>query len=94
MKENFVSNLIVSFALVAVLVILAFSVSDINLIINIAAGLFGIPMIFLFPTLIGIKKWYFKNDMGKIFLYIWGFLWIAFAVYNLYDIITGLIHPK
>jgi hypothetical protein len=28
---------------------------------NIAGGAFGIPMIFLFPALIGIKKRVFKN---------------------------------
>lgn len=72
--------------IVVVLGVLAYILPDIDLIMDIAGGVFGIPMIFLFPALIGIKKRLFKNLVGHIFLYVWFVFWTAFTLYTIYEI--------
>jgi len=72
--------------MVAVLGFLAYVIPDINLLINIAGGVFGIPMIFLFPALIGIKNKIFKNIIGHILLIIWLVFWFLFTIYTIYSI--------
>lgn len=67
--------------------VLAYSLPNIDLIMDIAGGVFGIPMIFLFPALIGIKKWVFKNQIGHIGLCIWLLFWILFTIFTIYKII-------
>lgn len=56
---------------------------------DIAGGIFGIPMIFIFPALIAIKKRLFKNAVGHIFMFIWLSFWIFFMGFTIYKIITG-----
>ena len=54
LKAGFIYNLLLSLGIVATLGILAYVLEDINFIMDIAGGVFGIPMIFIFPALIGI----------------------------------------
>jgi hypothetical protein len=61
MGESNLKNIGLSALLVSTLGVLAYIIPDINLIMDIAGGVFGIPMIFLFPALVGIRKKVFKN---------------------------------
>lgn len=73
--------------MVIVLGILAYIIPDIELIMDIAGGVFGIPMIFLFPALIAIKKRIFKNMVGHLILILWFIFWTLFTIYTIYEII-------
>lgn len=91
LKAGFVYNLLLSLGIVSLLGILAYTLNDINFIMNVAGGVFGIPMIFVFPALIAIKKRLFKNTVAHVFLILWLVFWIVFTIYTIYDIIHGKI---
>lgn len=74
--------------MVTVLGVLAYVIPDIGLLINIAGGIFGIPMIFLFPALIGIKNKLFKNAIAHTLLILWLVFWTLFTLYTIYNIFT------
>lgn len=90
MPNTMVSNAIVAFVLISIMCFLAYKVSSIGTVIDLAAGLFGIPMIYIFPTLVCIKCNYYKNTGGKIFLYLWTALWFIFVLINL-GMLAGVI---
>ncbi len=90
MPNTMTSNAIVSFILITIMGILAYQFTSIDAVMDIAAGFFGIPMIYLFPTLVCIKCNYYKTSMGKIFLYLWTGLWLIFILLNI-GIMSGLI---
>ena len=62
--QSSIANLGLSAAIVTLLGIMAYIIPDIGLIMDIAGGVFGIPMIFLFPASVAIKKKLFKNIIG------------------------------
>ncbi len=61
MPNTMASNGVVAFILITIMCILAYFISSIGTVMDIAAGLFGIPMIYLFPTLVCIKCNYYKS---------------------------------
>lgn len=87
LKDNFLSNFLLSLAIVVTLGILAFLLNDINFIMNVAGGVFGIPMIFVFPALIGIYKRLFKNTAAHFALIAWCAFWVLFTLYTIYDVL-------
>lgn len=85
--KSFFHNFALSTVMVTTLGILAYLLPDIDLIIDIAGGVFGIPMIFLLPAWIGIKKRLFKNIVGHSLLHTWFGFWLVFTFYTIYKII-------
>lgn len=61
MSNTMTSNAIVASVLITTMCILAFFAPSIDTLMDIAAGFFGIPMIYIFPTLVCIKCNYYKN---------------------------------
>ncbi len=90
--SSFTSNLGLSVVIVTVLGFLSYFLSDIDFIMDLAGGVFGIPMIFIFPALIGIKKRLFKNPAAHGFMYVWLVSWIAFMIFVIYKIFSGKLN--
>ncbi len=80
--------------MVTVLGFLAYVIPDINLLMNIAGGVFGIPMIFLFPAFIAIKNKLFKNTISHILLIVWFIFWLLFTLFTIYSIYFAEVNKK
>jgi hypothetical protein len=83
-----------SAAIVAILGVLAYIIPNIGLIMDIAGGVFGIPMIFLFPAYAAIKKKLFKSMVGNAFLWVWFVFWALFVIFTIIMIIMDQVKGK
>lgn len=61
MQDTIFNNFIVSLGLISIMAIQAYFIKSIGVIIDIAAGLFGVPMIYLFPSLACLKTNFHKS---------------------------------
>lgn len=86
MPDNIFSNFVISLGLLSIMCILAYILPDIDIIIDIAAGLFGVPMIYLFPSLACLKKNMHKTSAKQMFLKAWTVFWVIFVGINLVKI--------
>lgn len=94
MPDNIFSNFIISFGLLSIMCILAYYLPTIDIIIDIAAGLFGVPMIYLFPSLACLKKNMHKTSAKQMLLKAWTVFWVIFVCINLVKIGLGFIAPE
>lgn len=86
MPDNTFSNFIISLGLLTLMGLLAYFISSIDTIIDIAAGLFGVPMIYLFPSLACLKKNMHKSSTKQMLLKLWTAFWVVFIAINLVKI--------
>lgn len=86
MTDSLFSNFIVSFVILLLMCILAYYIPSIDIIIDIAAGLCGVPLVYLFPSFACLKKNMHKTSIKQILLKVWIGFWAIFMVINLVKI--------
>lgn len=90
MADTMVSNFIISLGLLTIMCLFAYFIPTIDIIINIASGLFGVPMIYLFPSLACIKMGMHKTSVGALFLKIWTGFWSIYVLVTIYYLIGDI----
>lgn len=83
MSDSVLSSFIISFILLLMMCILAYYIPSIDIIIDIAAGVCGVPLVYLFPSLACLKKNMHKTAIKQLMLKIWIGLCVIFMAINL-----------